>query len=392
MKREPVLTASRPGARFHCPVSTQPGGPDLVPPRPDRGIRTTNTLLLVIALALGTFLLREARLVFIPLAFSAFLTMLLWPIRARLSRRLPGWLASAITVLSLVVLLLAVAAGIWLVAANTASQFHDAYGKLLTQYQRILEWAQARGLPIEWLASGAGPEAVDAAANGDDRTARRLVSQQGSRQLASFFTSGLGTALGTFGIVGLTLGLTFLLLLEVPRWRNRLEEVFGPERYLQAYDGFGKSAEQFRRYLLAQTIAGAAAGILTTLLCWGLGVPMALVWGILSWLFNYLPNVGVFISGLPPTILAFAVLGPGQGALFLAGLTAIELITANLLAPLIEGGTMILSPFEVLAALIFWSWMWGIAGALLSVPITAALVVMLRHSSRLRPVGKFLSD
>jgi AI-2 transport protein TqsA len=368
---------------------------DIVPPNHDRGLRTTNSILLVIATILAIVLLREARLVFIPLALAAFLTMLVWPVRDCLSRRFPGWAAATLTTLLVLAVAAAISIGLWLLAARVSHQFDSTHERLVEQYQNILQWWQSRGMPIEWLSPGSDPQtkaAVEAAARGDEEATRSIVATQTTRQIVAFFTSGLGTLLGVIAMLGLTAGLMALMLLELPRWRNRLESVYGPELYLQTYDSFGKSAIQFRRYLIAQTISGAAAGALTGLLCWGMGVPLALLWGVLSFLFNYIPNIGVFISGIPTTILAFATLGPGEGMLFLTGLVLIEIITANLLAPLVQGGTMILSPVEALVALIFWSWMWGVAGALLSVPITAALVVVLRHIYRLRPLGKFLSD
>jgi AI-2 transport protein TqsA len=123
-----------------------------------------------------------------------------------------------------------------------------------------------------------------------------------------------------------------------------------------------------------------------------MGVPLAVLWGVLSWAFNYIPNVGVFISGIPPTLLAFGTLGWGRGLGFIAGLIVIETLTGDVLAPLIEGRVLPLSPLGVLVALVFWGWMWGAAGALLAVPITMLIVEAMRHAPAARPLGELLSD
>jgi AI-2 transport protein TqsA len=90
--------------------------------------------------------------------------------------------------------------------------------------------------------------------------------------------------------------------------------------------------------------------------------------------------------------LAFATLGWGWGLGFIAGLVLIETLTGNVMAPLIEGSVLPLSPLGILVALVFWGWIWGAAGALLAVPITMLIVEAMRHAPAARPLGELLTD
>lgn len=377
-------------------MGTSPPSPQTPPASlagfaPGGNTRTTNWLLRVLTAIAGVWLLREASLVFIPLVGGMFLTMLFWPVRARLSRppfHAPVWVATGLATLAFVTIVVVLVSGVYILLRSASTQFSDVYASLVTSYREVLVWAQARGIPVEPLT----PAGLDSAGPGRIPPVGDLISPRTLGQGVAFFTAGLNTVAGVLVALGLAIAVMVLLLLEVPRWDERLCATFGKDRYASARDALAKSAVQLRRYLLARTITGIIAGGLTAALAWGIGLPLAALWGVLSFVFNYIPNVGILISGIPPTILALATLGPGQGLLFAAGLTAIELITGNLIDPLVAGRAMILSPFESLAGLIFWGWLWGVAGALLSVPLTAALVVALRHIGPTRPLGRFLTD
>ncbi|MGH8226121.1 MAG: AI-2E family transporter, partial [Gammaproteobacteria bacterium] len=133
---------------------------------------------------------------------------------------------------------------------------------------------------------------------------------------------------------------------------------------------FGSFVESVQRYVFLKTVLSLALGILVSLVLWGLGVRYAPLWGLLAFLLNFVPNIGAFLSAIPPILLALL-----QGGWPLFGYTAgilfvIHFVTGNLIEPVLMGGRLGLSTLVVFVSLIFWGWVLGPVGMLLSVPLT----------------------
>ncbi len=133
---------------------------------------------------------------------------------------------------------------------------------------------------------------------------------------------------------------------------------------------FGSFVESVQRYVFLKTVLSLALGLLVWLVLWGFGVRYAPLWGLLAFLLNFVPNIGAFLSAIPPVLLALL-----QGGWPLFGYTAgtlfvIHFVTGNLIEPVLMGGRLGLSTLVVFVSLIFWGWVLGPVGMLLSVPLT----------------------
>lgn len=354
--------------------------------RPDLPRVRPVVLLAVVAVVVAGFALHAARVVLIPLTFALFLAVVLWPVQRWMLRRMPRW--AAVAGMSAAMLLIAAAvvlaiAGLGAMAARNAS---SVVSQVWTTLESVRSWAEQRGLPADWMPERAATQA------GGEQDLWHGISPETMRRIVSFLTSGLGATIGLFGMGVLTLYMTVLALAEAPSWRERLGRVYGEARMAAVTDAFEECALQFRRYLWATTVAGILAGIATGLLCWMVGVPMAVLWGVLAWLLNYIPNIGIFISAIVPTALAFAHAGPGGGLAFLAGIIVIEAITGNVIQPLMTGHVTNLSTLVVMVALVFWGWIWGAPGALLAAPIMTATIIVMRRIEATRRMGELLND
>ena len=190
--------------------------------------------------------------------------------------------------------------------------------------------------------------------------------------------SSVVVMLGNTVVVGLVL--TFILL-EAGTFPHKLELAFGSGGPLRAAE---EASRKVARYLMVKTAFSATTG----LLCWGLcsilGVELAGLWGLLAFMLNYIPNVGSFIAAIPPLLLA--LVGPTWvTAIWVAtGYGAINFVLGNLLEPRFMGRSLGLSPLVVVLSLLFWTWMWGPAGALLSGPLTVILKLSLESSRETR--------
>jgi predicted PurR-regulated permease PerM len=114
-------------------------------------------------------------------------------------------------------------------------------------------------------------------------------------------------------------------------------------------------------------------GISSIILLWILGIPYAILWGIISFIFGFIPYVGYYIALLPPLILAFAIGGIGYALIVVFGYWAINAVFSSLIAPRMYGKGLNLSVTLTLVTVLFWGWVLGAIGGLLAVPLTALI-------------------
>jgi predicted PurR-regulated permease PerM len=148
---------------------------------------------------------------------------------------------------------------------------------------------------------------------------------------------------------------------------------------------------QISAYLLTSTIVNIGMGAVTALALWLLDMPNAVLWGVVAAVLNFVPYVGAVITMV---VLGLAALlayeSTTQALLVPAVFFGINLIEGNLVTPMILGSRMRLNTVALFIGLIFWWLLWGVAGAILAVPIMAALKIICDHIESLTPVGEFL--
>jgi AI-2 transport protein TqsA len=150
-------------------------------------------------------------------------------------------------------------------------------------------------------------------------------------------------------------------------------------------------AGKVRQYLYVRTVLGAMSATIAGVWLLLLDVDLVLVWVLLTFLLNYIPNLGSIIAVVPPSLMALLQHGPLRGALVLGGLAIFEQIIGNYIDPRMQGRRLQISPVVVLVALVFWTWMWGPAGALLAVPMTVTALAAASYSETLRPLVTLLA-
>jgi hypothetical protein len=175
--------------------------------------------------------------------------------------------------------------------------------------------------------------------------------------------------------------------------RDRIIRLAGTDRMNLTVDTLNEAAERVSRYLLLQLLVNLCLGIFIGTGLYFIGVPSPMLWGALATLLRFVPYVGVWISATAPLLLAFAIEPGWAKFLWTAGLYATaELITANVIEPLLYGSQTGVSPVALLLAAIFWTWLWGPIGLLLSTPLTVFLAVAGSHVRKLGFLHVLLSD
>ncbi len=208
--------------------------------------------------------------------------------------------------------------------------------------------------------------------------------------LAERYLSPILSPLATFGIVFVV---AVFALLQREDLRDRLIRMVGSDDLRLTTLAIDDGGRRLSRYFVAQLCINAGFGVIIGIGLLIIGVPNPVLWGILSALLRFVPYIGSPISALLPIALAAAV-DPGWSmAVWTAAFYLVmEVVTGQALEPLVYGNSTGLSPFSVVVAAIFWSWVWGPTGLILSTPLTLCLVVMGRHVKRLKFLDIMLGD
>jgi predicted PurR-regulated permease PerM len=226
-------------------------------------------------------------------------------------------------------------------------------------------------------------------------TAAPAPAPQGSTastplELAERYLTPVLSPLATFGIVFVV---TVFALLQREDLRDRLIRLVGSDDLHRTTLAIDDGGRRLSKFFLFQLGLNTGFGVTVGIGLFFIGVPNPVLWGILSTLLRFVPYVGSAISALLPMALAAAV-EPGWTMLIstLILYVVLEAIAGQVLEPLLYGHSTGLSPFSVVVAAIFWSWLWGPIGLILSTPLTLCLVVMGRHVKRLQFLDVLLGD
>lgn len=207
--------------------------------------------------------------------------------------------------------------------------------------------------------------------------------------LASFMGNFLGK---------LTLVLIFLvfMLLGKPYFKYKVAAAFPAERALQLTEMIASISKQIGQYLVVKVAISATTGVFVWTALTLLKVEFALTWGALAFFLNFIPSIGSILASFPPILLSIVQYYPSTpeaGSWMLIPilttviLLVIQMVMGNVIEPKIMGDSLNLSPVVILLSLIFFGWMWGIVGALLSVPIAAAIKIVCENVDALKPIS-----
>ena len=208
--------------------------------------------------------------------------------------------------------------------------------------------------------------------------------------LAERYLSPVLSPLATMGIVFVV---AIFALLQQEDLRDRLIRLFGATDLHRTTVAMDDAARRLGKYFLTQLAINVAFGLVIGVGLHLVGVPNPVLWGMLSALLRFVPYIGSFISAGLPLAMAAAV-DPGWSmAVWTAALyVVVELTVSQVVEPLLYGHSTGLSPFAVVVSAIFWSWLWGPIGLILSMPLTLCLVVLGRYVDRLKFLDVLLGD
>ena len=165
---------------------------------------------------------------------------------------------------------------------------------------------------------------------------------------------------------------------------TRARGLTGSSQWLQTF------TDSVNSYMAIKTAISFVTGLVIFIWLSVLGVDYAVLWGLLTFLFNFVPAVGTVIAAVPAVMLAIIQLGFGSGALVLAGFFVVNMLMGNVIEPRWMGRGLNLSPLVVFVSLVLWGWVLGPVGMLLSIPLTIMLKIGLESQTETRWIGTML--
>ncbi|GAB4335979.1 MAG: AI-2E family transporter [Desulfobulbaceae bacterium] len=167
----------------------------------------------------------------------------------------------------------------------------------------------------------------------------------------------------------------------------------GPQRAIDILDTMRRINRSVQQYLGLKTLISLLTGVLVAVALLLLQAPFPFLWGLLAFLLNFIPNIGSIVAGIPPILVTLFDSGSLTRTLLVAvAFVVIQTVVGNFIEPKVLGKGLDLSPLVVLLSLLFWGWLWGIPGMLLSVPLTAAIKISLEQFDSTKPIAILLGD
>lgn len=343
--------------------------------------------------------------VLIPITLAVMLSFVLSPV-VNLLQRLRLWRAPAVilTVIAALGLLGLFGALIGSQAASLTVNAPQYARTIEAKVQGVQGFAVARLASITKELGGKRPATTPRAATptlatpsapttADQRRPIPVEVVQGSTSPFAIARTVLEPILGPLETTVIVLIVAIFVLMQKEDLRDRFIRLFGSSDLHRTTRAIDDAGQRLSKYFLSQLAVNTCFGVVIALGLWLIGIPSPAMWGVMAGLLRFVPYIGPFLAAVAPAALGAAV-DPGWGmALEVVALfVIIEPLTGYVVEPLLYGHSTGLSPVSVIVSAIFWTWLWGPIGLIMSTPLTLCLVVMGRHVKSLEFFDVLLGD
>jgi predicted PurR-regulated permease PerM len=327
----------------------------------------------MLALVIVVAVLYLAREVLIPLALAILFSFVLAPGVRFLERWHLGRIASTF------IMVIAGCAVLGAIGALAANQAISLAAKLPEYRHNIVEKIQALRSPRSGDLARAAEALKDLEKQASpERPPLAVKETPGSPHEA--FAAFIAPIAQPFATALAVVVFTMLMLLNRDAMRERLIGLIGAGRINLTTQALNEVGDRVGRYLYMQLVVNALFGIPFGIALYFIGVPNAMLWGLLGVLLRFIPYAGVWIAAAMPAVLAFAISKDWSTVGWTLGVfLALELVLVNVIEPLLYGRSAGLAPMAIIVSALFWTWLWGPIGLLLATPLTVCVAVMGRY-------------
>lgn len=319
--------------------------------------KSGNTNILVVGAAAVVVIagLKVAAPILIPLLLAVFIAVLTIPlVRVLVRYRVPQGVAVAIVLLLLLGLVLLLVSFI----GSTVNAFYKdipLYEERFNQLSHTyIEWLRAKGFAVS-----------------NDIVRQYVNPGQVMRMVAGVLNSLRGMLTSTL----LILLVIMFILLEASSFPVKLKRAFGETTH--ALDHFRTISNSIQFYLRLKTLISMVTALLVWVALTALDVPYASLWAVAAFLLNFVPTIGSIVAAIPPMIIALIMIDPITALSVGAFYIMVNTVLGNVIEPRLMGNSLGISPLVVFVSLVFWGWVWGPIGMILSVPLTMVMKIAL---------------
>ncbi|WP_185232391.1 AI-2E family transporter [Teredinibacter franksiae] len=314
--------------------------------------------------------MRTAESLLVPFLLSLFVAVICTPPLLWLKARgVPGWLAMLIVILNIVI-------GGTVVGIVVGSAIGD-FRQDLPEYQ----------LRLSEITAGLFQKLSTLGVSVDAELIRSSFNPGAALAVAGNTLAGLGNLMTNAFMILLTV--VFILGEEVGFSEKLKSTSRNSEKTIEAINQFSAGVN---RYMAIKALMSLLTGTIILVWLWILGVDYFVLWGMLAFLLNFVPTLGSIIAAIPAVLLAVVQLGVGDAVLVGVGFLAVNLGVGNILEPRVMGRGLDLSTLVVFLSLVFWGWVLGPVGMLLSIPLTITVKIALESVDETRWIGVLLSS
>lgn len=331
-------------------------GEQTIPPTMFRLLITAASFIIVI---MG---MQAAKAILVPIFLSFIIAVLFAPPLLWLQRKgVPKWLALLLITLIIVVIGIGLATYIGTSVARFARSLPRYEERLETQQETLAHHLEEMGVDLSTVIL---PD---------------IFKLESVMQAIGYLLTGLGGALTNSFLVLFTV---IFMLLEASSIPIRLQAAFGKED--QSMDHFRKLSEGIKNYLVIKTWLSLATGISVSIWLIIMGVEFPILWGLVAFLLNFIPNIGSIIAAIPASLIAFVQHGLVWALVVALGFVLINSVVSYAIEPRFMGHGLNLSILVVFLSLVFWGWVFGPVGLILSLPLTVLVKIALETNENTR--------
>ena len=348
------------------------------------------TILLILAIITGGFVLKIAQNVILLVFISVLLAFVFYPIVKKLNQSvlIPWTMSVIISVFIFVILFMLLFSILFISGSKVIENYPNYEAKFLSLYKNFEEnFVDSK---IETIM-----KALDANYKPDESFFKKIWDALKVGELLKTLTFSTSSSIISFFKNFFTvLLLMVFLLIEMKNGNEKIEMMFEGKRKTSVHNMVSKTIKEVVHYLSIKFFISFATSILVFILLMIMKIDFAIIWAFLAFIMNFIPTFGSIISVGITSLFALIQYFPNPIPMFvvLIGMTAINFTLGNIIEPKIEGDNLDLSPFIILVSLLFWGWMWGFVGMILSVPIMVILKIICENFKILHPIAILLGN
>jgi AI-2 transport protein TqsA len=302
-----------------------------------------------------------------PVVFAIFVIAIIWPMQKALQSKAPKSVALFVTILVTLGVIIALSSMLVWGGGEVAEWLTRNLSRVQGAFESSTKWLEEHDIFVVALAT-------------EHFNGGWLIGVLRTIAIRANILIGFALLVFIYVIMG---------LVETETFRRKLASLRDEETGRRLLEASGRTAKKLRKYMVVRTVASLVTGALT----WGfialMGLELAAAWGVLSFTLNYLPYIGPLIVTVCPALFAFIQSGSVEIAIIVfVGLSLIQLVVGSYLEPVLSGSALGMSPSMVVFAVLLWTFLWGVPGAFIGVPLAIAFLTFCECF----PSSRWISD